>query len=66
MPIFIGNIIAIICFGGAFLAPSFMGRFEYIYNPIDAAWYAAYAPILWCFCFAWFIYITHTGYIGIV
>ncbi|KAK9739248.1 Nose resistant-to-fluoxetine protein, N-terminal domain [Popillia japonica] len=62
--IHIGNFFAVLCFIGAFLAPSFMGHIDYAYNPVDAAWYAAYAPILWCLCFAWIIYITHIGYSG--
>lgn len=52
---------AILCFCGAFVAPSFMGSFDYVYNPRDAAWYAAYAPILWCLSFGWLIYVTHLG-----
>ncbi|GJQ67615.1 hypothetical protein Trydic_g8418 [Trypoxylus dichotomus] len=43
-----------------------MGNLDYVYDPIDAAWYAAYAPILWCFCFAWVIYITHIGHTGYI
>nr|XP_022903854.1 nose resistant to fluoxetine protein 6 [Onthophagus taurus] len=60
----IGNFLAITSFCGALFVPSFMGDLNYIYNPVDAAWYAAYAPIMWCLCFAWFIYITHVGYRG--
>ena len=39
-----------------------MGTIDYVYKARDAAWYAAYAPILWCSCFAWIIYVTHVGY----
>ncbi|KRT78515.1 Acyltransferase, partial [Oryctes borbonicus] len=62
--IHIGNVIALLSFIGAFLAPSFMGSYDYEYDPVEAAWYAAYAPILWCLCFAWIIYITHIGHKG--
>lgn len=41
-----------------------MGNIDYKYNPIDAAWYAAYAPILWCFSFAWIIFTSQLGYKG--
>lgn len=41
-----------------------MGKIDYKYNPIDAAWYAAYAPILWCFSFAWIIFTSQLGYKG--
>lgn len=39
-----------------------MGNIDYTYNPTDAAWYAAYAPILWCFSFAWLIFTSHLGH----
>lgn len=39
-----------------------MGDIDYIYNPADAAWYAAFAPIFWCLCFAWIIFTSHLQY----
>lgn len=38
-----------------------MGSIDYVYNPIDAAIYNAFAPIGWCTFFLWVIAIQHTG-----
>lgn len=53
-------------FSLAFFGPAFMGHVEYKYDATDAAWYAAFAPIAWCFSFAWVIYKSHFGHEGIV
>lgn len=60
----LGNTIAFCTLLIAFLGPAFMSNIDYKYNPIDAAWYAAYAPILWCCSFAWVIFTSHLGYKG--
>ncbi|EFN89881.1 O-acyltransferase like protein [Harpegnathos saltator] len=38
-----------------------MGLIDYVYNPIDAAIYNAFAPIGWCTFFLWVIVTQHTG-----
>lgn len=48
----------------AFFGPAFMGNMDYVYNPVHAAWYAAFAPIFWCFGFAWIILASHYGLRG--
>ncbi|KAL3280802.1 hypothetical protein HHI36_004033 [Cryptolaemus montrouzieri] len=58
----IGNSIALVSCLGSLLGPAFMGKITYLYNPVDAAWYAAFAPILWCTSFAWIIFSVHVGY----
>lgn len=60
--IHIGNILALVSFVASFIGPAFMGSIDYIYQPVHAAWYAAFAPILWCFTFAWIIFTSHLGY----
>ncbi|XP_043525105.1 nose resistant to fluoxetine protein 6-like [Frieseomelitta varia] len=45
----------------AFFGPAGMGSINYIYNPIDAAMYNAFAPIGWCAIFAWATVMYHTG-----
>lgn len=60
----IGDALAMVLFCVAFFGPAFMGNMEYKYNPTDAAWYAAFAPITWCFSFAWIIYKSHFGHEG--
>lgn len=46
----------------AFFGPAPMGSINYIYDPIHAAAYAAFAPIAWCSFFAWVIFTSHLGY----
>lgn len=55
---------AFLSFIAAFFGPAFMGEKNYIYNPADAAAYAAFAPILWCFCFSWIIFTSQLGHAG--
>ncbi|XP_050528916.1 nose resistant to fluoxetine protein 6-like [Daktulosphaira vitifoliae] len=62
----LGWIIAIGFFYQAYIAPSKMGDMNYVYNVIDAANYAAFAPICWCIFFGWIIFISHTGNGGLV
>ncbi|XP_017782884.1 PREDICTED: nose resistant to fluoxetine protein 6-like [Nicrophorus vespilloides] len=57
-----GNVLAIISFVTSFIGPAFMGSINYIYDPVHAAWYASFAPILWCFSFAWIIFTHQNGY----
>ncbi|TGZ56969.1 nose resistant to fluoxetine protein 6 [Temnothorax longispinosus] len=48
-------------FLAAFLGPSKMGSIDYVYNPIHAATYNAFAPIGWCGLFLWIALTQHTG-----
>ncbi|XP_043792229.1 nose resistant to fluoxetine protein 6-like [Apis laboriosa] len=59
--LYIGWILCTIMFCCAFFGPAHMGSINYIYNPIDAAMYNAFAPIGWCAIFAWVIVMHHTG-----
>ncbi|GLV41432.1 drop dead [Carabus blaptoides fortunei] len=61
-----GDALALLSFCVAFFGPAFMSSIGYKYNPTDAAWYAAFAPIAWCFSFAWIIYTAHFGYDGYI
>jgi hypothetical protein len=45
----------------AFIGPSKMGCIDYVYNPIHAAIYNAFAPIGWCALFIWMVITQHTG-----
>ncbi|KAH0564337.1 nose resistant to fluoxetine protein 6-like [Cotesia glomerata] len=44
----------------AFLGPAGMGSIHYVYDPIHAAAYNAFAPIGWCALFAWIVVVSHT------
>jgi hypothetical protein len=46
---------------GAFFGPAGMGSINYVYNPIHAATYNAFAPIGWCAIFIWVTFLSHTG-----
>ncbi|KAG5878798.1 hypothetical protein JTB14_026062 [Gonioctena quinquepunctata] len=61
----IGNTLALCSFFVSFCGPAFMGKIDYVYDPLDAAWYAAMSPILWCFSFSWIIFTWHLGYKGL-
>ena len=41
-----------------------MASRHYVYNITDAANYAAFAPILWCFFMAWIIFVSYFGQAG--
>ncbi|XP_056642944.1 O-acyltransferase like protein [Diorhabda sublineata] len=58
----VGNTMALFTFFVSFFGAAFMGTIDYVYDPKDAAWYAAVSPILWCFSFAWVIFIWQLGY----
>ena len=45
----------------AFFGPAGMGSMHYVYNPVHAATYNAFAPIGWCAIFIWVTFLTHTG-----
>lgn len=60
----LGNTLAVFCFLGSYFGVTFMGSMDYVYNPIDAAWYAAISPIFWVASFCWLIYTSHLGYQG--
>ncbi|XP_043475076.1 O-acyltransferase like protein-like [Leptopilina heterotoma] len=45
----------------AFVGPAPMGAIDYIYNPVHAATYNAFAPIGWCALFGWLAFVSHTG-----
>lgn len=60
----IGTTLALSSFIVAFFVPAFMGSIDYVYDPIDAACYAAFAPIFWCFSFAWVVFTSHIGQTG--
>ncbi|KAF5287571.1 hypothetical protein FQA39_LY15900 [Lamprigera yunnana] len=62
----VGDTVAFCSFCIAFFGPSFMGSHQYKYNPVDAAQYAAFAPILWCISFAWIIFTTHIKQSGLL
>ncbi|KAJ8961100.1 hypothetical protein NQ318_008776 [Aromia moschata] len=59
-----GNTVALFSFLISYFGPSFMSNIDYVYDPADAAWYAAISPIFWCIAFAWVILSTHLGYKG--
>lgn len=41
-----------------------MGDMNYTYDRLDAANYAAFAPITWCLVFMWVIFLSYTGNAG--
>lgn len=43
------------------VSPAKMGDRAYVYNRLDAANYAAFAPITWCIFFGWIIFTSYTG-----
>ncbi|XP_020278398.1 nose resistant to fluoxetine protein 6-like [Pseudomyrmex gracilis] len=45
----------------SFVEPSKMGCINYVYDPLHAAMYNAFSPILWCSFFIWVIITQHTG-----
>ncbi|XP_011502852.1 PREDICTED: nose resistant to fluoxetine protein 6-like [Ceratosolen solmsi marchali] len=59
--IFIGWSLCILMAIGAFFGPAGMGSINYVYNPIHAATYNAFAPIGWCAIFIWMTFLSHTG-----
>ncbi|CAK9807752.1 Nose resistant to fluoxetine protein 6 [Anthophora plagiata] len=59
--LYTGWVLCTILFCCAFFGPAYMGSINYMYNPIDAAMYNAFAPIGWCAIFAWVTVLHHTG-----
>lgn len=57
----LGWFIAICMLYQSIVSPAKMGDRSYIYNRVDAANYAAFAPITWCLFFGWIIFTSHTG-----
>ncbi|XP_058797973.1 nose resistant to fluoxetine protein 6-like [Phymastichus coffea] len=57
----IGWFLSILMAMGAFFGPAPMGTVDYVYNPIHAASYNAFAPIGWCAIFIWMTFLAHTG-----
>ncbi|XP_060519002.1 O-acyltransferase like protein-like [Cylas formicarius] len=62
----IGNTVALLSFLVSYFGAAFMGKIDYVYDPLDAAWYAAVSPILWVGAFAWIIFTSQLGYKGLV
>jgi len=59
--LYTGWTVCTIMFLVAFIGPSKMGSLDYVYNPIHAAVYNAFAPIGWCGLFLWIAVMQHTG-----
>ncbi|XP_078033532.1 nose resistant to fluoxetine protein 6 [Augochlora pura] len=59
--LYAGWILSTIMFCCAFFGPAHMGSIDYVYDPIHAAMYNAFAPIGWCAIFAWVTIMYHTG-----
>ncbi|XP_001603690.2 O-acyltransferase like protein [Nasonia vitripennis] len=57
----VGWFLSILMFMGAFFGPAGMGDIDYVYNPVHAATYNAFAPIGWCAVFIWVTFLAHTG-----
>lgn len=57
----LGWLIALSLLYFSIVHPSKMGDRSYVYDQMDAANYSAFAPITWCFFFAWVIFTSHTG-----
>ncbi|XP_076623887.1 nose resistant to fluoxetine protein 6 isoform X2 [Colletes latitarsis] len=58
--LYIGWIVCTIMFCCAFFGPAHMGSINYVYDPMHAALYNAFAPIGWCSIFAWVTVMHHT------
>ncbi|XP_070515627.1 nose resistant to fluoxetine protein 6 isoform X2 [Cardiocondyla obscurior] len=59
--LYTGWTVCSLMFAAAFIGPSKMGSIDYVYNPIHAAVYNAFAPIGWCALFLWITITQHTG-----
>ncbi|XP_012055335.1 PREDICTED: uncharacterized protein LOC105618403 [Atta cephalotes] len=59
--LYIGWTVCSLMFLAALIGPSKMGSIDYIYDPIHAAAYNAFAPIGWCSLFLWIAITQHTG-----
>ncbi|XP_031833767.2 nose resistant to fluoxetine protein 6 isoform X1 [Nomia melanderi] len=56
-----GWILCLIMFCGSFFGPAHMGSMDYVYEPLHAAMYNAFAPIGWCAIFGWATILHQTG-----
>ncbi|XP_012283860.1 nose resistant to fluoxetine protein 6 [Orussus abietinus] len=59
--VYAGWTLCIVMSLGAFFGPAKMGAIDYVYQPVHAATYNAFAPIGWCALFAWMAFLSHTG-----
>ncbi|XP_025992851.1 O-acyltransferase like protein [Solenopsis invicta] len=59
--LYTGWIVCSLMFLAAFIGPSKMGSIDYVYNPIHAAIYNAFAPIGWCSLHVWLAIMQYTG-----
>ncbi|KAG5323880.1 NRF6 protein, partial [Acromyrmex heyeri] len=59
--LYIGWTMCSLMFLAALIGPSKMGSIDYVYDPIHAAAYNAFAPIGWCSLFLWIAITQHTG-----
>ncbi|KAG5684659.1 hypothetical protein PVAND_013877 [Polypedilum vanderplanki] len=57
-----GWVISTALFIGTIVTTAIMSRYDYTFNAIDGANFAALAPIPWCLFFGWIIYTSHLGY----
>ncbi|XP_046985969.1 nose resistant to fluoxetine protein 6-like [Schistocerca americana] len=62
----IGWMLVSVLFYLSFVMPATMGQESYKYDPLDAANYAAFAPIGWCLCFMWIIFVSYVNQGGIM
>ncbi|KAG5314333.1 NRF6 protein, partial [Acromyrmex insinuator] len=59
--LYTGWTVCSLMFLAALIGPSKMGSIDYVYDPIHAAAYNAFAPIGWCSLFLWIAITQHTG-----
>jgi hypothetical protein len=64
MHLTLGWTAAIVCMYMAIIDPAHMANRHYVYNPRDAANFAAFAPVFWCLFTAWIIFISYVGHGG--
>ncbi|XP_069685548.1 nose resistant to fluoxetine protein 6-like isoform X2 [Periplaneta americana] len=57
---------AVFCLYHAVISPAHMADRHYVYNPADAAKFAAFAPIAICLFIAWIIFISFIGQGGLL
>lgn len=50
--------------GWCFWSSSHVSHKDYMYDPLDAAQYAAWAPLLWSISLTWIIFISYTKNCG--
>ncbi|XP_021920277.1 O-acyltransferase like protein-like isoform X2 [Zootermopsis nevadensis] len=57
---------AVVCFYMAIISPAHMASRYYVYNPTEAANFAAFAPIFCCLFLAWIIFMSYIGHGGLL